>query len=128
MWIATPDNPPSLKVAQARAISAVTTLLCFVVGVEAVTGSTPALRQIGLELLVIVGVAAVAAFHSQGVARRMLRWLWLLSGLQVVFWGWDLSAPTATPRTVSAVSVLALAGWLLAISRLVSELRAPETE
>lgn len=122
------DQPPSPKVAQARIIAAGTTLLCFVVGIEAVSGSAPAFQQIGAELLVIVGVAAVGAFQSRGVARPMLRWLSLLSGLQVVFWGWNLLSSTATPWAVTAVSALALVGWLLAISRVVSEIRATGTD
>jgi hypothetical protein len=127
MSITTPDDPSSPKVAHARLIAAGTTLLCFVVGIEAVTGGAPALHRIGVELLVIVGAAAVGAFQSRGAGRRMLRWLWLLACLQVGFWVWDLLSPTATPWAVSTANALPLAGWLLAISRVSSAIRAART-
>jgi hypothetical protein len=127
MTIATPNDPPSPRVAQARVIAVGTTLLCFVVGIEAVSGRAPALQQIGVGLLVTVGVAAVGAFQSRGAARPMLRCLWVLGCLQVGFWGWGLSSRTGTPWAVSTVSALPLAGWLLAIARISSEVRATRT-
>ena len=80
-----------------------------------------------MAFLSIVGVAAVAAFQSRGVARPMLRWLSLLAALQIASWGWLLLPPARSPWAVSVQSALILVGWLLALSRVTALLRGPGT-
>jgi hypothetical protein len=128
MRIATPADPEDPSRTGARVIATATTLLCFVMACEAVVGSAPGYHRIGAELLAIVGVSVVGAFQSRGAPRLMLRWLVLLSLLQVVLWGWNLLSRTATPLAISLIGLLPLAGWLLAITRVAVEIRATGTD
>jgi hypothetical protein len=118
-----PGHKQASKLAQARVIAAVTTLICLVLGGDAMGGDSPASHRMGVTFLSIVGVAAVAAFQSAGEARPMRRWLSLLAALQIASWGLLLWPPARSPWVISAMSALILAGWLLALSRVVSELR-----
>jgi len=116
--------PPSSRLAQSRAIAVVTTLVCFVVGIEVIGGHGPAYHTAGIDLLVVVGLAVVGAFWGRGAAGPMRRWLSVVCGLQAVFCGWWLLSQTGTPTLRWAVSALPLAGYLLAIAAVSSEIRA----
>jgi hypothetical protein len=102
----------------------VTTLVCFVVGIEVIGGHGPAYHAAGIDLLVVVGLAVVGALWGRGAAGPMRRWLSVVCGLQAVFCGRWLLSQTRMPALGWAVSTLPLAGYLMAIAAASSEIRA----
>jgi hypothetical protein len=116
--------PPGLRLSQGRGVAVATTLACLILGIDALVSEDAAYHPTGVKLLVIVGVAVIGSWRSRGEARSMLRWLSLLAILQAAFWVSIYLAPTGAPRVASTVLGLPLAGWLLAVARVASEMAA----